>query len=271
MCLADLHVHSSVSDCSMDAESILKEAKDAGVTHLAFTDHDTTELAREHVELAAQYGICAVPGVEMSAYDYKKDRKVHILGYAYAKTKYIEQIGSETLRKRNENCLKQIGILNELGYHVPVEEVKKLAGKCIYKQHILDYLVKTGQSRTLFGDIYKNVFKNGGPCDFDIQYPDAEDCVRAIKADGGFAVLAHPGQLGNYCAIHRLAEAGLDGIEFNHPSHSASDKKRVEEFARSYSLFMTGGSDFHGRYEKTLSSLGQYPAPESSRVIFENR
>ena len=62
MYLADLHVHSSVSDCSMDAESILKEAKNAGVTHLAFTDHDTTELAQEHVDLAARYGICAVTG-----------------------------------------------------------------------------------------------------------------------------------------------------------------------------------------------------------------
>ena len=271
MYLADLHVHSSVSDCSMDAESILKEAKNAGVTHLAFTDHDTTDLAQEHVDLAARYGICAVTGVEMSAYDYKEDRKVHILGYAYTKTKYIEQIGPETLKKRTGTCLKQIGILNELGYHVPTEEVKKLAGKCIYKQHILDSLVRTGQSETLFGDIYQNVFKNGGPCDFDIRYPDAEDCVRAIKADGGFAVLAHPGQMGNYGAIHRLAEAGLDGIECNHPSHSASDRKRVEEFAKSESLFLTGGSDFHGRYERIRSSLGQYPAPESSRIIFESR
>ena len=95
--------------------------------------------------------------------------------------------------------------------------------------------------------------------------------MRAIKADGGFAVLAHPGQMGNYGAIHRLAEAGLDGIECNHPSHSASDRKRVEEFAKSESLFLTGGSDFHGRYERIRSSLGQYPAPESSRIIFESR
>lgn len=271
MYLADLHVHSSVSDCSMDAESILKEAEKAGITHLAFTDHDTTEQAWEHVELAKEYGIRAVTGVEMSAYDYRKDRKVHILGYGYTKTKYIEQIGGETLRKRNENCLKQIAILNELGYRIPVEEVEKLAGRCIYKQHILDYLLKTGQSKTLFGDIYKNSFKNGGPCDFDIEYPDAEDCVRAIKADGGLAVLAHPGQMGNYSAIHRLVEAGLDGIEYNHPSHSAADRKRVEEYAKSYSLFLTGGSDFHGRYEKTQSSLGEYPAPESSLAVFENR
>ena len=268
MYFADLHVHSSVSDCSMDAESILKEAKEKGLTHLVFTDHDTTELALEHVALAEKYGIRAVPGVEMSAYDYRKSRKVHILGYGYEKTKYIEQIGSETLKKRNENCLKQIGILNSLGYTVPVDEVKKLAGRCIYKQHILEYLVRSGQSKELFGEIYRNIFKNGGPCDFDIEYPDAEDAVRAIKADGGLAVLAHPGQQGNYSVIHRLVEAGLDGIEYNHPSHSETDKKKVEEFARSYRLFMTGGSDFHGRYEKTVSHLGQYPAHESSREIF---
>lgn len=268
MYLADLHVHSSVSDCSMDAKSILEEAKKAGITHLAFTDHDTTEKSREHVKLAAQYGICAVPGVEMSAYDPRKGRKVHVLGYAYQQTKYIEQIGRETLKKRNENCLKQIEILESLGYSVPVEEVKKFAGKCIYKQHILAYLVQTGQTKELFGDVYKNIFKNGGPCDFDISYPDAEDAVRAIKADGGIAVLAHPGQQNNYPVIHRLVEAGLDGIEYNHPSHSASDRKKVEEFAKSYKLFLTGGSDFHGKYEKTQSSLGQYPAPEKSRTIF---
>lgn len=269
MYTADLHVHSSVSDCSMNAEEILKEAKEAGVTHLVFTDHDTTEKAQEHVRLAAQYGIQALTGVEMSAYDFRRDRKVHILGYGYEKTKYIEQIGSETLKKRNANCLKQIEILNSLGYSVPVEEVKKLAGKCIYKQHILEYLVRSGQSKELFGDIYKNIFKNGGPCDFDIEYPAAEDAVRAIKADGGWAVLAHPGQQGNFPMIHRLVEAGIDGIEYNHPSHSPSDRMKAEEFAKSYGLFLTGGSDFHGRYEKTQSALGQYPAHESSCVMFD--
>lgn len=269
MYAADLHVHSSVSDCSMDAEEILKQAREEGVTHLAFTEHDTTKLAAEHVRLAARYGICALPGVEMSAYDFKRNRKVHILGYGYARTKYIEQIGADTLRKRNANCEKQIEILNSLGYDVPLEEVKKLAGACIYKQHILEYLVRSGQSREMFGDIYRNIFKNGGPCDFDIEYPAAEDAVRAIKADGGWAVLAHPGQQGNFPMIHRLADAGLDGIEYRHPSHSSSDRMKAEEFAKSYGLFLTGGSDFHGTYEKTRSRLGQYPAHESSRFMFE--
>ena len=79
MYLADLHVHTNVSDCSMSAENILKKAKKSGITHIAFTDHDTTQCAFEHQRLAAEFGIQAIPAVEMSAYDYEGKRKVHIL------------------------------------------------------------------------------------------------------------------------------------------------------------------------------------------------
>lgn len=269
MYFADLHIHTRVSDGSENAEEIIKKAKAAGVTHLSFTDHDTTEMAEENCHLARQYGICAIPGVEMSAFDMKKGKKVHILGFGYVRTNYIEQIGQETLEKRNRNCLKQMEILETLGYAVPIEEIQKFAGKCIYKQHILDYLVQTGQSESMFGKVYQTIFKNSGPCDFDIAYPEADDVVRAIKADGGYAVLAHPGQQKNYAVIHRLVQAGLDGIEYRHPSHTQADRKRVAEYAKSYRLIQTGGSDFHGKYEKKSASVGAFPAEESSRRLFE--
>lgn len=265
---ADLHIHTNVSDCSMKAEEVLQLAKKAGITHLAFTDHDTTFMAQEHQELASLYGIRAIPGVELSAYDYRENKKVHILGYNYQTTSHIEEIGRETLRQRNENCLRQMEILRTLGFIVEEEKIKEMSCTCIYKQHILDYLVQTGQSEELFGDVYKKIFKNQGSCDFDIQYPAAEDAVRAVKADGGYAVLAHPGQMGNYGMIHRLADAGLDGIEWNHPSHSEADRKKIYEFAKSYQLFLTGGSDFHGRYEKKPGRLGRYPADDSSWILF---
>ena len=266
---ADLHVHTAVSDCSMTAEAIIAEAKTRGITHLAFTDHDTTECAWENKSLAEEAGLLAVTGVEMSAYDYENGKKIHILGYGYTRREHIEAIGQETLRKRHANCLKQIDILNSLGYKVPIEEILKLAGHCIYKQHILDYLLQSGQTEVLFGDVYRHIFKNGGPCDFDIAYPAAEDAIRAIKADGGTAVLAHPGQMDNYDAIPRLIAVGLDGIEVNHPSHTEEDKKKATEIARRNGLIMTGGSDFHGRYEKTATALGAFPSPESCRTLFE--
>lgn len=268
MYIADLHIHTDVSDCSMKAEQILSLACEKGITHLAFTDHDTSSCARDHIKLAEKYGIRAVPAVEMSAYDYKKQKKVHILGYGYQTNRQIEAIGRETLRKRTENCLKQIEILNTLGYTVPPEEIKKLGRTGIYKQHILDYLVKTGQEETLFGDVYQKIFKNNGPCDFDITYPSAEDVIQAVKADKGCAVLAHPGQQNNYGSIHRLTEAGLDGIELHHPSHTKNDLQKIKEYCRTYQLIMTGGSDFHGSYERRLSELGGYPAHKTSQILF---
>lgn len=265
---ADLHVHTSVSDCSEDVSVILSNAKERGITHIAFTDHDTTRMAAEHVSRAAAYGIRAVPAVEMSACDRETGVKAHILGYGYITTSHIEKTGAETLRKRNENCLRQMEILKTLGYKIDEAEIRKMAGECIYKQHILAYLLKTGQTYAVFGDVYQNIFKNGGLCDFDIDYPDPVECVRAICADGGKAVLAHPGQQDNFALLPELTDAGLSGIECVHPSHGEKERKEAERLAAEYGLIMTGGSDYHGAYEKTKTMLGGYPAPESSRVLF---
>lgn len=265
---ADLHVHTSVSDCSEDITTILSQAKEQGVTHIAFTDHDTTFMAAEHVSRAAGYGIHAIPAVEMSACDYEYHVKAHILGYGYITTSHIEKVGMETLRRRNENCLKQMDILRELGYTIEEEAIQKMAGTCIYKQHILSYLCQTGQTYDIFGNVYQEIFKNGGVCDFDIIYPDPVECIKAICADGGIAVLAHPGQQDNFKLLPRLVDAGLKGMEYNHPDHKKPERRKTEQMAREYDLILTGGSDYHGAYAKAKTILGAYPAPESSMILF---
>lgn len=269
MYFADLHVHTTVSDCSEDVSVILNMAKETGITHIAFTDHDTTKMAPEHISRAEAMGISAISGVEMSACDYDSGIRAHILGYGYVTTSHIEKIGAETLRKRNENCLRQMEILRQLGYTIEEEKIREMALGCIYKQHILAYLLKTGQTYAIFGDVYQKIFKNGGPCDFDIEYPRPEECVQAICSDGGTAVLAHPGQQNNYYLIPRLVESGLKGIEYNHPSHDEAQRKQVQRRAEEFGLLMTGGSDFHGAYERIKSKLGAYPAHESSRALFQ--
>lgn len=263
---ADLHLHTTISDGSEDAVQILEMARQAGLTHLAFTNHDTTKMWEKYIAEAKEYGIHAIPGIEMSACDYEEDVKAHILGYGYTSTVHMEKIGSETLRKRNENGLKYIEILNTIGYKADAKEIQRLSTTAVYKQHILAYLVKTGQADTIFGDVYYKVFKNGGPCAFDLEYPDPVECVKAICADGGTAVLAHPGQQDNFRLLPKLVEAGLKGIEYSHPSHNEALRKRTMQAAEEFGLFMTGGSDYHGVYEKTKTEFGKYTAHISSRA-----
>lgn len=267
---ADLHLHTKVSDGSEDIEEILEMAKNMGITHLSITNHDTTQRTEEYIEKAKKQGIQAIPGVEMSAYDHEVKVRAHILGYNYTRTSHIEKVGAETLRKRTENGYRYIEVLNQIGYQADLKEIEKLTTSAIYKQHILAYLMKTGQTDEIFGDVYYKEFKNGGPCSFDVEYPDAVACVKAICADGGIPVLAHPGQQNNFALLPKLVEAGLKGIEYNHPSHNAEHRKKVSDAAKTYGLIMTGGSDYHGLYEKTKTVLGAYPAHESSKVLFEN-
>jgi predicted metal-dependent phosphoesterase TrpH len=66
----DPHVHSAGSyDCSTPVEAVLAAADRAGLDAVAITDHDAVSEALRARELAPDYGVLAVPGVEVSTAD----------------------------------------------------------------------------------------------------------------------------------------------------------------------------------------------------------
>ena len=268
---ADLHIHSTVSDSSMTIGEVIQAAVQAELDAIAITDHDTLS-HRNQIPLqpvaytdgrGEQRQLKVQAGIEISAYDYEKQFRVHVLGYRIAKPEIVEKLTLPTLEARHANSMKQIQILEAHGYHIDVSRVKKADGQYIYKQHIMDYLTETGQVPEMFGDFYYQTFKNGGICDFDICYADPKEAVRAIKDAGGLAVLAHSGQQQNFELIPGLWEAGLDGLELNHHANSQADHQIIRKYAEQYSLFLTGGSDSHGRYEPNSPAVGDYLAEES--------
>lgn len=70
MLTADLHIHSEASyDCDTTVEEILEAAVEAELDVVAVTDHDEIRASHEAVEAAPDYGLLAVPGVEVSTAD----------------------------------------------------------------------------------------------------------------------------------------------------------------------------------------------------------
>jgi len=264
MIKADLHIHSTVSDGSLTIGQIAEEAASVGLTHLSLTDHDTVAGVGEAARLCAQRGVIVIPGVEFSAYDYKNNVRAHILGYGMKNLAPIEALGGPLLAKRHANSLKQIDVLRGLGYGITPEEVAQFAGRHIYKQHIMRVMVEKGYAESIGGAMYLRLFKNGGPCAFDIEYLEARDAVHAIKEAEGLAVLAHPGQQGNYSSIPALVDAGLDGLEYAHHANTAEGRFRIRSIASDYRLILTGGSDSHGLYENDSPAIGTYLCPEST-------
>jgi predicted metal-dependent phosphoesterase TrpH len=264
---ADLHVH---TDISLGLRETIQVAKENGVTHMAITNHDTVRGLREAIKEGNSKGIIIVPGIEISAYDYINNRKVHILGFNFdLEGKNITKLCNPILERRNENSIWQIDRLKSNGYKINIQSILMRAknSEIIYKQHIMAELIDKGYTGEIYSDLYKRLFKGGGICSRDIEYVDVFEAVKAIKADRGIAVLAHPGQLDSYSIIDRLVAQGLDGIELNHADHKEEDIKKVKEYSDKYSLILTGGSDFHGEYGSTVK-IGEITAPNEYMHIF---
>jgi predicted metal-dependent phosphoesterase TrpH len=211
--------------------------------------------------LGAQYGVTAIPGVEFSAYDYTRGVRAHILGYGMRDMEPIEALGAPLLRRRHENSLRQIGTLRRLGYDLDADAVAAKGSGVIYKQHIMHVMVERGYARSIGGDTFRSLFKGDGPCAFDIEYLDAQDAIAAIRCAGGVAVLAHPGQQGNFGSLRNLVMAGLQGLELYHHANSVYDRTQIAEYAHCYGLLLTGGSDHHGLYENNSPAVGDYLCP----------
>ncbi|MFC7365836.1 MULTISPECIES: PHP domain-containing protein [Bhargavaea] len=266
---ADLHVHSRYSDGADTVREVLERAVDAGITHISFVDHDTTDGLEEALALGEEYGVTVIPGIEISAYDFKRNRKVHVLGYNYRPdARHTNALCRPLQERRHRHTLEQAGKIRETGLRLDEEQLiaKVPEGGVVYKQHIMDLLTDAPFDSADYQQLYRSLFKDGGPASGDIRYIDVFDAVRAIKEDGGFAVIAHPGQLDSYDLIPELVAAGLDGIERHHLDHTAEDHERIDGLVAEYGLFTTGGSDCHGRYG-TPVNMGELISPDNALLM----
>ena len=261
-----MHIHSDISDGSDGIDLIVDMAKDKGLDAIVITDHDTLEHMSQVPDDA---GILVGAGVEISAIHRGEMIQAHILGYNIKTPEIVTAVTQPLLEARNLNSEKQAQILISHGFNINMDKLSRAAGKYLYKQHILDWLVSTGQITEMFGEFYKTTFKNGGICDFSIEYVEAVVSVTAIKDAGGLAVLAHPGQQQNFHIISELVSAGLDGLELHHHSHSESDRDIIRQYAHEYGLFLAGGSDYHGRFESRAVGIGDILSENSgASVVF---
>jgi phosphoribosyl 1,2-cyclic phosphate 1,2-diphosphodiesterase len=259
MLKADMHIHSDISDGSDSINQIIKIAELKGLDYIAITDHDTVS---HFSKIPKDTKIKVIAGIEISAVDYNGG-KVHILGYNLSNPEVVAELTQPMLEARNRNSIKQALMLIKNGFIIDFDRLHKADGKYLYKQHIMDYLVSTGQVPDMFGAFYNKTFKNNGLCAFDIEYAFVLDAIRAIKSAGGYAVLAHSGQQQNFNLIPLLASYGLDGVELNHYTHTENDRLIIKKYAAKYGLFLTGGSYYHGSYEPQPFGIGDFISEES--------
>ena len=96
---ADLHLHSTASDGTLEPGELVALAAELGFTHLALTDHDSVDGLARAMDAARDCGVTLIPGVELSC---GAQKEIHILGYGF--DPYDERM-HEFCRTRRRWCV----------------------------------------------------------------------------------------------------------------------------------------------------------------------
>lgn len=264
---ADLHCHTRLSDGTLGIDDLIVLAKNSGVTTLAITDHDCIAGVVRGELIGQRYGVTVIPAVEFSATDSKRNSKAHILCYLPDKPERLEG-----LCKSNSLIRKRAGQMMVLKTAKKFPVAPEFITKCcqgstnIYKQHIMQALMESGYTTSIFGDLYKMLFTKESRMNvlMECKYPEPKEIIDAIHEAGGIAVLAHPGFYNNFELFEELIPEGLDGVEVWHPENTPEQQEQLIKTAKKNGLVMTGGSDFHGAYNAYPIRLGDYGPDEES-------
>ena len=112
-----------MSDGSDTFEEVLAQARERGIGRVAFTNHDTTRGLDGAVVLGERFGVQVTGGIEVSAYDFKRDRKVHVLGLGLCEdAPALVALCGPLLERRNANSLWQLDRLVEAGYQMCIRD-----------------------------------------------------------------------------------------------------------------------------------------------------
>ncbi|EOD67810.1 PHP domain-containing protein [Amycolatopsis vancoresmycina] len=241
----DLHAHSTASDGTTPPEVLPRLAAEAGLTVLALTDHDT--FAGLSAASAAAAEVEIVPGVEISCR--LDDAEVHLLGLfvdpLFAPlADELELIRTDRVRRG----ARMVERCRELGAPITLAQVEAIAaGAPLGRPHIAAALAAVG----ITDAFTPNWIADGGRADVPKHVLSTVDAIALVRAAGGVAVLAHPRSVKRRAAVSdaqlaALAEAGLAGVEVDHPEQPVPVRDRLREVAADLGLLATGSSDFHG-------------------------
>ena len=245
MARADLHIHTTASDGHSSPVEIVRSAKRHSLDIISITDHDTIKGYLQAKEVAKEEDIELLPGVEITA-DFD-GQECHLLAYCFDPAhEAIKKMLAEHYHSRLKRGKWILHELSKEGLDLDIDEVKAEAqGGNIGRPHIASVLIDKGYVAS-FKEAFVRYLSDESLGNIYNEYNSHQEVIYTVKEAGGAVVVAHPGNLYSEEQLEMLVEAGVDGIEFIHPSHDYQKQKSIEQFAQKHNLLMTGGSDFHG-------------------------
>lgn len=270
--MIDLHSHTLHSDGDRSPGELFSEAKAAGVTVLAVTDHDTV-FGLEQCRIASEaVGVRLVNGIELSCELH--GREVHILGHLIdAEAPALGQLASSMLAERRERMERMVDVAQRMGFSgvTMARVIAASGGENLGRPHLARALVDCGHAESI-KDAFDRFLHTGGSLWVDRRRLPVPDAIRLVHDAGGTATIAHPGANGiSRQELRALVEEGLDGVEAWHPEHPPNQADAFVRWAEELGLVLTAGSDYHGPGVQPDRHLGDRTLPPERFAALEER
>lgn len=251
----DLHVHSTFSDGTYHPKEILRLAKDANLSAIALTDHNTVDGLDFFLKEGENSGIECITGVEISS-EYK-GKSIHIIGLFlkqkdFPLIKDFLKIPQKRKEESNELLAKR---LNEKGYEIDYEQIKLQANGQINRVHFANALIAKGYVDSVEKACQTILSEDGG-----IYIPPkrltAEEAIRFIRSVNAVPVLAHSlldldrEELTEF--LYEAKKCGLLAMETRYSKYDGEEETFSEKIAKEFGLLSSGGSDFHGENKPNI-------------------
>lgn len=263
--MIDLHMHTVNSDGSETPEELLKKCQELELEYISITDHDTCKSYEDikNIDIQKIFKGKIIPGCEFTTLF--KGRTIEILGYDidpeiinnWQSTYYNE----ERRKQRISYCKKQLVYnLAKMGIEIDIDT---LDSDCSYDRAVYRKLIlNKEENEKILGkgmlDNLRFLFRNciSNPqhqlyVDVSKYRPTPKEITDLIHKAGGKAFLAHPYQYSFDNILDMITElrgeCDLDGVEAFHSTFTIEQMLEIQEYAKKNNLYISGGSDYHGK------------------------
>ncbi len=251
--IVDFHTHSLASDGALAPSDLLAQAKSAGVTRFAITDHDTLAgyEAIKTSPLAREVGL--ISGVELSCR--WASATIHVVGLGFnpssdAITSIIELLTDARIERAKTIAarLERSGITGALVGAQAVAQASQIG-----RPHFAQWLLQEGHVASV-AEAFDKYLGTGKMGDVKTFWPSMNDVVGAIAAAGGIAIMAHPLKykltgMKLRALLNDFTVAGGRALEVLNGRQTDTDIRRLGQMAESLGLLVSAGSDFHRNFE----------------------
>ncbi|WP_254521886.1 PHP domain-containing protein [Natrinema caseinilyticum] len=234
---ADLHVHTTRSDGSLELEAVPEAARRGGVEVVAITDHDRVQPFDGPVVECD--GVTLLNGVELRV-ETDGGQRVDLLGYGLEPSADLEAILADIQANRIERGRAIVDrVESRLGIDLGVT-----IGGGFGRPHIARAIEAHPDVEYDYQGAFDHLIGSDCPCYVPRDVPPFERGRKALAESSRLVSLAHPLRYRDPEGALALA-ADLDAVERQYPYGRDVDCEPVERVIECYDLLTTGGSDAH--------------------------